>query len=305
MKKLLSVLVTTALVLGLISTSVIATPMQKLTNSQVQQYEQLGFTPEEMDNLSDEEINRLSGKNGKLVSKVTKYYRVEPVDEPDSMTEPVEQPTLMIEITKEQALKEVQEDKNKKNQKEKNSTGFSIMSNGSGSSSNSWLTMTTTVTDLGNKRFYFKNSFTWLTTPSFRMTDALGMSHNASISTISGSAYVKVTHTRSYSYGPPAGIQEDYYWTPSTQDVYGEGFKIQLRKDDAAYIYTSPRGYMISEGLAAPSNYVGPSNAYGHYKHQQFSFAYAISRFSAGLMAVSPTTGFDVAPDTNASFYIN
>lgn len=286
MKKLLGILMTTVLILGLMTAGVLATPAQKLSNRQIQQFEQLGYSDEEIANLSDVEVNRISGKHGKLVSYVTKYYRVNSSGQ-------------MTELTKESALKEVKDDKDKKTQA---ASDLSPMSSGSGSSSNSWLSMTTTVSDLGNKDFYFKNSFTWLSNPWVHLTDVIGMTHNSSISVISGSEYLKVSYNK-YS-DTLSGVQDDYYWTANIKDIPGYAFSYGLRSSDGLWTYMDPHGYMIYEGLATPSYFVGSSNAYGHYTHETIIAKLGIS-LSTGSMSVSPTVAVSKAPDTDAYFYIN
>ncbi|WP_139024154.1 hypothetical protein [Desulfosporosinus sp. OT] len=274
------------LVLGLIPVSVLAAPPQKLSNEQVKQFEQLGFSDDEIANLSDVEINRLSEKHGKLVSKVMKYYRVANSNN-----------HTMTEITKDQALKEVQEDNKKSN---KNSD-VGTMGNPN-SSGNSWLSMTTSVSDLGNKDFYYKNSFKWLTDPLMHFSDVIGMTHNDSLSTISDSDYLKVMYTK-YNVTTPSGNQTDYYYTATKKDVTGYAYKFPLRGTSGDYSYKYPNGYLIYECLATPSNFVGASNVYGHYDHQQIAAALSIG-LTKGSQVVTPAIAIDSAPDTDASFQI-
>ncbi|MDR3585551.1 MAG: hypothetical protein P4L59_09520 [Desulfosporosinus sp.] len=116
--------------------------------------------------------------------------------------------------------------------------------------------------------------------------------------------FLVVTFTRDKTGGVSAGTQDDYYWSPDKQDTNGEAFKVTIRGADMTYIYTYPRGYIISERLATSSTYVGASNAFGHYQHQQIGLSFGISLTSIGMSISQNASAFDPAPDTNASFNI-
>lgn len=283
-KKLLGTLMSVGLVTGLLSSNtVLATP-----KTDIEHFMDLGFTQQEIKNFDDFEIKRYSEMNGKLVSVKERYYRVT-------------EGKGMVEISKEQTLREVQESKAKKQQKTSGEIG--TMGGGSGSSQNSWLSMTISVSDLGNKEFLFKNSFSWLTEPVWNLEDVVGLTHSTSTSDITGSEYLKYTYDRYTDAGTYIDTKDVYYWTAKQKNAYGYAFEYDLLQSDGGFQANNNRGYMVYRVKGTPDNFVGYSNAYAHYAHKQATATTSIS-LTTGSMSVSPGWAFDNAPDASAQFYI-
>ncbi|ABB14565.1 hypothetical protein [Carboxydothermus hydrogenoformans] len=269
------------------------------TKNEIEHFKELGFTEDEIANFDDREYQEYSKLNGKVISSVQKFYRVTPKEG-------------FVEISKNQAIKEVfnyrEKKRIKKNDNNKISlSSISILSGGTDTNSCSWMTQTTTVTDLGNKQFLFKNSFTWLTEPIWTLNDVVAITHSSSTSTISGSEYLKYIYDRwFYDDGIPLWqvdtITKTYY-KAYAKNVNGYAFVFDLLGSDGGYVVENNRGYMVYKVNATPSNFIGYSNAFGHYAHQQVALLFGIDLFS-GSMSVSPSFAFDQAPDTDVQFYI-
>lgn len=250
-------------------------------------FEQLGFSEQEVKDFTPEEYSEYSKMNGKLVSKVEKYFRISK--------------DAAVEISEQQALKEVAEFEKKKQQK---NGEVGILGNGSDEETTaSWIKLTTTASDQGNKRFFFKNSFTWLSTPVVVLTDVIGMTKSASISIDQNTEYFKYTYDRWSALGNYVDTKNVISYTATKKDIPGYAFTYDLLGTDGIYIVGGNRGYMSYWGTATPTNYVGPANVYGHYSHQQVTSTVSVG-LSIGGMTVTPALCFDDAIDTDAQFSI-
>jgi hypothetical protein len=76
----------------------------------------LSFSEQMIEDITEKEMARYDGETGEVISSNTKYYRMTKDKKP-------------VEITKDQALKEVKEYKEKKKVKEKEKTVFSDKNN--------------------------------------------------------------------------------------------------------------------------------------------------------------------------------
>lgn len=268
-----------------------------IQQNQITRLKGLGFTDDEINTFNEAEYDTFSKLEGKVVSKSTKYYRVEK--------------DKIVELKAEQALKEVKEYKSKldKINNSKSSDVDALNSTIASDTSNcSWLTMTTTVSDTGSRTYLFKNSFQWLTTPFFTLKDVIGISVASSISIDSNGEYLKYTYDRytnntAYQY---IGTQNIYDYSADVKNVTGYAFKYDIKGTsvDNTEIYTNHRGWMVFSGVATPIDFVGASNAFGHYAHQKLAGSISVDIFS-GNMSVSPAFIMDEAPDTNVQFDIN
>ena len=250
---------------------------------------ELGFSQEEIKDLDQEQIDRYSQMNAKLVAKSEKYFKYT-------------KEGGFVEIPKRQALREVEEFNRKI--KEEHGSDVSIMSNPN-TQSCSWLKQTTSASNIGGKIYYFKNSWQWLADPIITLTDVVGMTHSSSISVNSNSERLYYYYDKYNTHGVKEGTGKETYYTADKKDVYGYAYKYDIkgRSADGYYVFKNQRGYMEYTGKATPDNFIGYSNVFGHYSHQQLTSSISIG-LSVGSMAVSPGFAFDEAPDTNAQFYI-
>lgn len=275
--------------------------IKKLTN--------LGFTEDEIATFSVSEYEKYKNLDGKIVGKSKKYYRVTK----DSM----------VEITEEKAKSEAEQYRAKKPSKTKTSfndlskkliafngdlgkLNLLLSSGGSDTEYTSWLVLTTTVSDLGSKTFLCKNSFSWMSDAFVELTDVIGMTHSSSISVNQNSEYLKYTYEvyRDIDYNQYISTENVTYSTADVKNSSGYAFKYNLVMDGLMTYTTYHRGYMVYTGVATPSSFVGYSNVYGHYSHQQITASIGIG-MSAGSMSVTPSFAFDDATDTDVQFYIN
>lgn len=259
---------------------------------QIEKLKNLGFTEDEISTFSVSEYEKYKDLNGTLVSKTNKYYRVKK--------------NSIIEVTKLQAEREVKAYNQEKALKLATSGSYSINSGGTDTENTSWLSMTTTISDLGGKHFAFKNSFRWLSLPLCVFTDVVGMTHSSSISIDQGSEYLRYTYDVYIDKNYTSFLRTDsaYNMTADKKNSSGYAFEYDLiGYTSDGYYASNNRGYMVYTGVATPTNFVGKAHAYGHYSHQQLAAPISIDLVS-GNLSCSPSLAFDEATDTDAEFNI-
>lgn len=315
MKKILfslCIILSLTLVLG---TSVFAEHDDKVTGvtnsnlkrNDIERLLNFGFSEEEVEKFTPTELQMFNEKYGKdsigqLVSKETKYYRINSGN--------------VVEITKSDADKEVKAYEAKKQQKsKKNKEGKSVQVLASDTETTSWLSMTTTSSaylipqynHLGQIIGYIqdgwqlKNSFTWLVNPLYKLTDVLGLSMNPNLTYVQNTEFA--VYNRTCGYLNPY-TQSDFYFTANTKSTTGLAFNIDLKaySDDNSVSAYDHRGYMIFN-VRKNNSTATSTNAFGHYSHLYNTINFSVS-ISTGAMSVSGTTQKDTMTDTGISFSI-
>lgn len=237
----------------------------------------IGLNKNFVNNAPDSELSKYV--NGKKVSQTKKYYRIE------HSTNGVD--AKKIEISKDECDKEIAQQK----------SNISIDSDGSNSTSNSWMEMDLTATDDGDNVFTISNACTWLTTPDERDNDVIGIGHDTNLTTKQNTSYF---YSQCYDHSTGGG-----YWktssssSPLVQNAGGNAFKWALPDDSyntsAPWYYDSFYAYMSYNVVVSSNSYSGDLSAYGDYEHQNtsYSFSPSISYPLGGSISVSSSNKYD------------
>jgi hypothetical protein len=241
-------------------------------------------------------LKNFKDEDGKLLSKVTKYYKVSKTKLGPHVSEVSEQAALS-EATK---------------QKASNTVARSIMpdtsTGGSDTSSNSWLTMTTSVSVARNGEFFTKNSWKWLTDPVWTLTDVVGIGHDSSTAVDAATGYgLYYTYDEFWSDGSGyIGTYTDTYGSADQKSSGGWAWKYNILGTDNGNYVQNNVGYCFYYLNPTPTSYSGQSDAYGQYAHQQNNPGVSIGiSLSGPSFSVTPSWAFDTAPNTQAQFHIN
>ena len=215
-----------------------------LNEQQKEEMKELGFTDDDIDSMSIEEYNKYKNLDGKLTSSEENYYEVT-ADKDGNVTD-------IEEITESEAVNQAQ-------QQEK--PVFSTMAAKSQSSTKTTglLKMTLTSSKLSNGNTLLKNSFTWIKSPEFALTDVVGITHSASA--------VKVPGTDGFSYKYTDGVgTHSLKVSSTTNSATGIAKKFNLKKGGSNKPPYNHHGYISIQVKKGNKNDVR-ANAYGHYTH--------------------------------------
>jgi hypothetical protein len=208
---------------------------------EVQYFKNLGFTDEEIQNMTKQEykdlMKRYKGLAGETEIISEKYYTY------------YEEYGITIEITKEQ----FEEKKEKSLSKDKE---ISIFSN---TDSDSNFSIQTTATKLYDSRgaylnrIQLKNTYNWINAPFSRFVDVIGFSWNSTVSYYPGTAYLlyKVD-----------GIKTETKTALDQKNGNGVAFELDLWEGPAPY----HSGYMLQDVTKNSSTAIN-ANIFGHYLH--------------------------------------
>lgn len=304
MKKIIGLLL--CFVLFLSASPVFASSPTQISKEDAARFKQLGFSEDEISRFNDQDLNYIGNMNGTLLSSSESYFRVTKHNDGNVKAE---------KITKEQALKEVKEYEAKK-AKDKVSAlpkkgMVSILAYGSDTEQNSWMKMTTTVSDISGTsptEYLLKNSFEWLTEPVWVLTDAVGISHPEYIAPVQNSEYLKYTydrHTNDFS-AQYINTNDVYYWSADTKNQNGMAFKYDILGTEyyngSNVICKKSRGFMVYRATRANPNYT-TGTVYGHYTHTQVAVSPSLSvDLFPGNMSISGATSSDEMTDTGVTF---
>jgi hypothetical protein len=279
----------------------------ELSQEEKERFINLGFSEQMIEDITEKEIARYDGETGEVISSKTKYYRITKDKKP-------------VEITKDQALKEVKEYKEKKKKKEKEKTAFSDKNNTFKIAASdpevcsvcqdieqtSWMKMTTTATKIYaygtfQDELELKNEFEWLTTPNWTLKDPLGMSYTSDMSYVQDSEFAKYTREDCVHYNngtKSCGTYNSYYSTADKKSTTGLAFKIDIVNSTANDPHH--RGYMTYRVKKARSS-ANYGNVYGHYSHVYYTSSYSIS-ISTGQLSISGVASEKKMTDTGLQF---
>lgn len=251
-------------------------PTNNSTDAKFEQLKGLGFSEDQILNMPDEVYNSkykdLEGKVIRQVETISKF------DEDGNET---------VYFSKQEAYDAMFREY------------LTPFSGGYNSHSDYWISKTMTVSDLGGKQYLLKYDFLWLSAFWFALKDAVAITHPESLSPIANSEVLV------YSYNNPQNGQttSNYYWTAQEQKPFGYAFHFDLVGDILGNGTTNNRGYMSYRVKATPDNYVGYSNAYGHYAHKTLSVTTGFGLIPVGLN-LTPAYAWNKATDVNAQFRI-
>ncbi|MCM3216666.1 hypothetical protein ABER75_11155 [Niallia taxi] len=210
----------------------------ELNSEEKENLEQLGFTEDEIETISQEEYNKYNKLDGELLTTDESVYKIISDSKGNILT--------TTQVTEAQAFSEM----NKPAQ---------ISIRATSTKQSSWLKMTTTSSKLSNGNILLKNSFKWLKNPAIALTDVVGISHSASA--------VKVPGTEGFSYKYTDGVGTHSLGAKSTtRNDYGIAKKFNLKAIGTNDAPKNHNGYISIQVKKGNKNDIR-ANAYGHYTH--------------------------------------
>ncbi|ANB61883.1 hypothetical protein [Anoxybacteroides amylolyticum] len=245
--------------------------------SEKERFYEFGFTDDELANMTYDEYKKFKDLSGKLENKVTKYYKVTKLG--------------MIEYDEETAVAEIRKEGKFKTEN----------INVAATADSGWIKLTLTSTKIYDSygrytgEVQLKNSFQWLTSPTWKLVDTLAISHSTHVLQIPGTAFAK------YLWDDGVGTHSDNLYYPDAQNSSGIAFKIDIRGIGTNAPPTNHRGYMyFNVKKSTPNN--NEANAYGHYSHVYFGVSsYSINIYT-GNISISGAQQVKEAKDVSILF---
>ncbi|WP_134682614.1 hypothetical protein [Brevibacillus migulae] len=275
MKKILSLLLLSSLILVSANTSVVSAKKSvkvqefedslDLSKEEKERLMNLGFTEEQIKYMTEDEYEHLKGQKGKVIETETIYLQLEPGKKPKKVSE--DEALKGVKEYKEKKEKEKKE-KEKKGKKSKGEVSAKVIT--SDTEETSWMKVKLYVTqredEVGERTgsYKFKYDWEWLVEPNFELTDAIAITHPEFIDNIVGSEYN--SYRAVYS---AAGTRKSVTFTSRSADKKnsnGMAFKVDLITSYNSFDVYEHEGYMYYDGELNNWNY-SSATAYGHYTH--------------------------------------
>ncbi|ALC83932.1 MULTISPECIES: hypothetical protein [Bacillus] len=262
-----------------------------ISNDEQKWLEGLGFTSDEIVNMSKEDLEhtskRFKGKKGKIIAKQEEYFKVD-----NYIDENGKQQKKMIKSTKDEALKEVEKLKKQKENKH-GLINFNNASAASDTENDGWITQTTTVSDIGST-YLAKTSYKWLSNPDIGFSDTIAITHGDNVDKIAGSEYARHWYKD--------GIGTHYLpadYSADTKNYYGYADKFDLKKVGTNHPPYDHQGYFYFE-FNRDKTSDNTADLYGHYAHALTSPYYSVS-LSLGAISLSGSAASN-ATDTHVDW---
>lgn len=249
-----------------------------LSDKQVSQLENLGFTEEEITYMSDEELEKNLKIDGELVSKVIRYFKViesTPSNKLDSNK-------YILNSENAPKIEEVSENTYWKEVNSILSNDLEVSTNAANVnpavSKTSYKTVTTTISTITSKTKYrVKNSITWHIMPANRKIDVIGTAINSAFwSPDPGSQGGQQAWTNGYNCNEPDTTHSITYSTGSSawkKEASGYALLIDLPNEVSS---SYPCNVKKVKKMSAFSYYnaskigvISRIDAFGKYLHQE------------------------------------
>ncbi|MEK4662332.1 hypothetical protein MHH93_10565 [Priestia sp. FSL H7-0729] len=279
-------------------------------NTDTTKYAQLGYSPEEVSELTDGTIAYLNNIEGELIGADRRYMEFKPNGD-------------VAEIS-EQEYEQREAEKNLQQQVESYFSASSICTiTQSGCPdteiTSNWMQLTTTISKINNtspQEYIIKHDFRWLKKPFYKYKDAVGVAHHTSLTPIQNSEYLTYSMDSYYSRnivigaGPwtSEGIKNINYGSANDK-TGGIGFEFPLRNDSASltngkqYKYENHRGTVLYRAIRNNSSFTH-GDLSGHYIHTEsgISGSLGVDAKGTGSFSITPTVKQDAAIQTGVSF---
>lgn len=278
----------------------------KFKNEDIIRFIELGFSREEINDFTEEDIKSVEDLYGELLEVDEQYYLVS------------EEGSQLVD--EEQALEDIEKYKENKAKNEKanmsDSNLITISSTtqiGSDVEQLSWMKMTTTVSKVYDPKtqrteYLLKNSFQWLTTPAFTLTDAIAISHPESMIQVQGSEHFTYRYDRYQNMfgGKFVSTGSRTKSSADTKNSNGMGFKYDIIGSETVngtkYLVINNRGWMHFRVTQSNKN-ITHGNAYGHYTHTRGTLTGSIGvKVSLSGLSLSGATLTTKMRDTGVTF---
>ncbi|GGH63589.1 hypothetical protein GCM10008014_41140 [Paenibacillus silvae] len=276
----------------------------------ITKYAQLGFSSEEVEELTNETIDYLDNIDGELIGADRKYMEF--------------RPNGTVEEISEQDFEKHEVEKKLQQQVENYFSTNSICTiTQSGCRDNeitsNWMQLTTTISKINNtnpQEYLIKHDFKWLKTPFYKYKDAVGVAHHTSLTPIQNSEYLTYSLDSYYSRniiigaGPwtSEGIKNIHYGSANDK-TGGIGFEFPLQNDSASLVngkqhrYENHRGTVLYRAIRNNSSFTH-GDLSGHYIHTEsgISGSLGVDAKGTGSFSITPTVKQDAAIQTGVSF---
>lgn len=267
----------------------------KLSSTDISNLKSLGFTEEEIKNMSKEEFKLNKGLKGTIIERQTKYYKVyENVTGADTnlRTFNIAQSTvnensksIEVELTREQYYNELKQ--LDLNDQPENSVVKLAADNGIGKNVTSYKTVTLTISKLnsGTNKYRLKLNVHWdKKMPKYRLTDVLAIGFNNSLWRAANEEYGKQTWNifdskkRTNTTGSATYTSSSNKWKYSKD---GYALKMNLKDDPSSTQYVTDINMYMYYSVTPTKSLPKYLDAYGEYAHQESKYE------------ISPTINFD------------
>ncbi|OAB34273.1 hypothetical protein PMSD_15005 [Paenibacillus macquariensis subsp. defensor] len=238
-----------------------------------------GFSQEEISNFTIDQYATFNEKvgtdtTGVLVDVETSYFKVTGDNQ-------------VTKVSESEAIRGVQ-----KSLLEDTLKGAAVRANPD-TQTLSWMVMTLSSTNMSNGYYNLKNSFRWLTYPTYRLTDVVGISFNPNLTYITNSDYGN--YAASSAGASPT--TDNYPLSAKHKDVMGIGFNVDLKSyTKAGGTVMNHSGYAALQVQKNNTNAIS-TNAFGHYAHLYNTISFSVN-LASGTMSVSGATAKDYMSDT-------
>ncbi|WP_282137247.1 hypothetical protein [Rossellomorea aquimaris] len=307
MKKLLWAILTFGLLFSLVSLNEVhATNVQnvndiKFSVQDTENLKSLGFTNEELIQMTEEEYLANKDIKGEIVDTETKYIKTiiygDTLDEQsiDSHKRFLDTPgnTVTIELDEDTFNQELKAEENPIKTLDTTNTEYKKF--------------TTTISKISSTKYRLKNTLTWKKMPSTREWDVSGVGINETYwAPVPNSQYGKQNWTKhstcfGYEYGSATYNTSSSYWKKGSG---GYAHKMNLPNNDFGggcghKSVTALSSYMYYDVSRQQST--RQIDAYGRYSHQTSSLSTSVSFSITGpSLSISPSNRFDGPISTHA-----
>ncbi|KKB35990.1 hypothetical protein [Bacillus thermotolerans] len=263
----------------------------------------LGFTKDEIENMSEEVYNLNKNLKGEIVASQTQYLKI--IENPDTIKSPflyndLQTDPIIVELDEATYNKEVAQEKKRAEENQISPMDITV------ESSTSYKTMRTVIARLGTQNYRLKQSITWSKMPSNRYVDVTGIGINPSFWGPTPDSQYGEQKWTTYSHMSGTQSHSAIYNTSSTKwskgiggyalridlpnDSFGGGADAKTVRSLTSYMYYAVRPAAVNNRL----------DAFGHYAHQEKNSTISPSISLSGLaFSVSPTTSFSYHPNTH------
>lgn len=289
MKKLLSLIVLFSLFMSSDTLSA-----NSLNSEDYERLSNMGFTYEDIQDLTEEDLEYFSDIDAELVSESESYHQLIS----DKNGEIVE----VVELDKKTFDKKVELKKELDElSKIDDLQPFSTKSAWSNTKESSFITLRTLVNKINSTDYQFRIHWDWKSVPRNRFWDAVGITHSSDWNILgSFNSRNSVDRVRK-SNNSLIRTSHAYYSNPSTTSLFGLGLKFPVTNgviyDQSTDALKNIRGYMVYRARKGNSSLTN-SSIQGHYAHFYIGTTFSISIGTGNAFGVS-LSGFHQKANTS------
>lgn len=292
-------------------------------NENIQQLAELNFfTLTEILDMPDSVLDRYKNLRGEVVHDVTQYFRILP----NGVMQQIPASRVLEELNLTKLPIDLDQNEYEENEEYLFPLGHDLDPGGPGggtthiaydtiftNSDSGYLELTIRVFAIDGqpRRYIVKNSFYWLTTPSYRGNDFIGITYPECLHRRTGTQEFSHSYVRVDSDGTTLVTYIDIRSTRASTTGYGVRFRLGKEIGDTSgdvtvYPYSrNHRGYLLFIVEPREASFTGWGHAVGNYVHQKMDYYNSWSiGFPAGI-SVSPSFAYDEANTPEVEWWID